>query len=333
MTVLVTGGAGYIGSHCVLALLGKREDVVVLDNLSTGSRDAVPPAASLVAGDVGDYALVSDLIKNEGITTIIHLAASTVVPESVERPLFYYLNNTANSRTLIQAAAEGGVQEFVFSSTAAVYGGTGDEPVTEDDPVAPISPYGMSKLMAERILTDAAVAGGPRYIILRYFNVAGADPLVRAGQSTPRATHLIKVACQAVFAPGCSMRVFGTDYPTRDGTCIRDYIHVSDLAEAHIAALSYLKSGGKPDIFNCGYGRGSTVLEVIRAVEQAAGVKLNLKREGRRAGDAASTIASNRKIRETLGWTPQFDELSTIVNHALAWEKSGARSGHQCAGY
>jgi UDP-glucose 4-epimerase len=321
MTVLVTGGAGYIGSHCVLALLDRCEDVVVLDDLSTGSRDAVPPAASLVVGDAGDQSLVSDLIQNYEIKTIIHLAASTVIHESVERPLFYYLNNTANSRALIQAAAEGGIQEFVFSSTAAVYCGKGDEPLTETDPVAPLSPYGMSKLMTERILCDAAAARGPRYVILRYFNVAGADPQCRAGQSTPRATHLIKVACQTVFTPRREMRVFGTNYPTRDGTCIRDYVHVSDLADAHIAALNYLRSGGKPDIFNCGYGRGSTVLEVIRAVQHTADVKLNLKLEGRRVGDAASTVASNTKIKETFGWNPKFDELSTIVSHALAWER------------
>lgn len=275
----------------------------------------------LVTGDVGNSDLVSGLLKNEGISTIIHLAASTVVSNSVKRPLFYYQNNTANSRSLIQTAAERGVNDFIFSSTAAVYGETGDEPVTENHAREPISPYGMSKLMTERILTDAAAAGGPRFIILRYFNVAGADPYGRAGQSTPEATHLIKVACQAVFRPGRRISVFGTDYPTRDGTCIRDYIHVSDLAQAHLCALDYLESGSEPNILNCGYGRGSTVFEVIRAVEDVAGVKLNVRFEGRRPGDASSTIASNKKIMENLRWRPQFDDLKTIVAHALSWEK------------
>jgi UDP-glucose 4-epimerase len=321
MTTLVTGGAGYIGSHCVLSLLERKEDVIVLDNLSTGFRDAVPPPVKLIVGDVGDAPLVSAIIKNEGISAIIHFAASTVVPESVQRPLYYYQNNTANSRTLIEAAAEGGVRQVIFSSTAAVYGGTGEEPVTECHPAAPISPYGMSKLMTERMLIDEAVAGGPRYVILRYFNVAGADPAGRAGQSTARATHLIKVACQAVFSRAHQMRVFGTDYPTRDGTCIRDYIHVSDLAEAHMAALDYLRDGGTSEIFNCGYGRGSSVLEVIRAVEEVSGTQLSVRLEERRYGDAPSTVASNQKIISRLGWQPKLDELKIIVSHALAWEQ------------
>ena len=321
MTILVTGGAGYIGSHCVLSLIERKEQVIVLDNLSTGFSEAVPANVKLVVADVGDEAEVSALIKREKVTQIIHFAASTVVPDSVRRPLFYYLNNTVNSRTLIQAAMEGGVRDFIFSSTAAVYGATGEEPVTEAQPPAPISPYGMSKLMTERILTDAAAAGGPRYIILRYFNVAGADPYGRAGQSTPQATHLIKVACQAMFTKEREICVFGTDYPTRDGTCIRDYIHVSDLANAHMSALDYLQSGGKPGIFNCGYGRGSSVLEVIRTVEDVAGAKLNVRLQARRAGDAPSTIASNAKIKETLRWAPRLDDIRTIVTHALAWEE------------
>ncbi len=310
----------------MLSLLERNENVIVLDNLSTGFREAVPAAARLVVGDVGDRDLVLGLIKNEGVTTIIHLAASTVVPESVQRPLAYYFNNTANSRTLIEAAADGGVSEFIFSSTAAVYGETDERPVSEDHPLAPISPYGMSKLMTERMLIDSAAAGGPRYAILRYFNVAGADPLGRAGQSTPRATHLIKVACQAVFEPSRSMCVFGTDYPTRDGTCIRDYIHVSDLAEAHLSALDYLRAAGPSGIFNCGYGRGSSVLEVIRAVELAAGVKLNVTLEGRRPGDAPSVVAANRKIRRMLSWRPRHNNLNTIVAHALVWEDRLARA-------
>src|SRR5271165_1293145 len=279
MTVLVTGGAGYIGSHCLLSLLERGEDVAVLDNLSTGFREAVPSAAKFIAGDVGDEALIAAVIKNEGIKTIFHFAASTVVPESVRKPLHYYYNNTANSRTLIEAAAEGGVQDFIFSSTAAVYGAAGSEPVTEEYSTAPLSPYGMSMLMTERMLIDEAAAGGPRYVILRYFNVAGADPAGRSGQSTARATHLIKAACQAVFSRARTMRVFGTDYPTADGTCIRDYIHVSDLADAHVAALDYLRAGGEPDIFNCGYSRGSSVLDVIRQVEDVSGVTLTIKLE------------------------------------------------------
>jgi UDP-glucose 4-epimerase len=320
MTTLVTGGAGYIGSHCVLALLERNENVIVLDNLSTGFREAVPPAAKLVVGDVGDERLALELIRSEGVTTVIHLAASTVVPESVKRPLTYYSNNTANSRTLLEAAADAGVAEFIFSSTAAVYGETGDRPVSEDHPLAPISPYGMSKLMTERMLIDAAAAGGPRYSILRYFNVAGADPAGRAGQSTPHATHLIKVACQAVFSRSRAMRVFGANYPTPDGTCIRDYIHVSDLAQAHLSALDNLRRGGPPEVFNCGYGRGSSVLEVIQSVEAAAGVKLTVSYEGRRPGDAASIVAANGKIKRMLSWRPHYDDLRAIVEHALAWE-------------
>ncbi len=321
MPVLVTGGAGYIGSHCVLALLERDEEVIVIDNLSTGFPEAVPPTAKLIVGDVGDQALVSNIVKNENIETIMHFAASTIVPESVQKPLTYYRNNTANSRTLIEAAAEGGVRELIFSSTAAVYGEAGEEPVSETHPLAPMSPYGMSKLMTERMLIDEAAAGGPRYAILRYFNVAGADPRQRAGQSTARATHLIKAACRAVFSRSRSMRVFGVDYSTRDGTCIRDYIHVSDLAAAHIAALDYLRAGGAPDIFNCGYAHGSTVLEVIRAVEDVSGVKLDLRFEGRRAGDPPAIVASNGKIKNALSWRPEFDDLRTIAAHALAWEE------------
>jgi UDP-glucose 4-epimerase len=320
MTILVTGGAGYIGSHCVLSLLERKETVAILDDLSTGFRDSVPEGAKLILGDAGDKRLVESVIGNEGVKSIFHLAASTVVPESVQKPLFYYKNNTANSRTLIEAAAEGGVSELIFSSTAAVYGQTGQEPVEETHPLAPVSPYGMSKLMTERMLIDEGSAGGPRYVILRYFNVAGADPSGRAGQSTARAAYLIKVACEAVFSRARVVRVFGTDYPTRDGTGIRDYVHVSDLAAAHIAALDYLRGGGEPDIFNCGYAHGSSVLEVIRAVEEVAGVKLNVRFENRRAGDMPSLVASNGKILEKLSWRPQFDDLKTIVSHALAWE-------------
>jgi UDP-glucose 4-epimerase len=326
MTILVTGGAGYIGSHCILALLERGEAVTVLDNLSTGFREAVPPQAKFIAGDVGDKALASAIIKNEGIKTIFHFAASTVVPESVNKPLYYYYNNTANSRTLIEAAAECAVQNFIFSSTAAVYGETGNEPVTEEHSTAPLSPYGMSKLMTERMLIDEGAAGGPRYAILRYFNVAGADPAGRSGQSTARATHLIKAACQAALSRARVMRVFGTDYPTPDGTCIRDYIHVTDLADAHLAALDYLRAGGAPDIFNCGYGRGASVLEVIRLVQDVSGVTLTVRLEDRRAGDAPAIVASNEKIVGTFGWQPRFDDLKTIVTHALAWEERLVRA-------
>lgn len=320
MTILVTGGAGYIGSHCVLSLLERGEKVIVLDNLSTGFREFVSQSARLIVGDVGDKALVAALIENEGVTTVIHFAASTVVPESVQRPLAYYKNNTANSRTLIETATEGGVRNFIFSSTAAVYGETGEGAVCETHPLAPISPYGMSKLMTERMLADAAGAGDLRFVILRYFNVAGADPAGRSGQSTPCATHLIKVASQAVFTSLKAFRVFGTDYATKDGTCVRDYIHVSDLAAAHLSALDYLRQGNKPDIFNCGYGRGYSVLEVVRAVEEAAGVKLNIQFDPRRAGDPASIVASNQKNMDRLGWRPKFNDLNSVVSHALAWE-------------
>lgn len=321
MTILVTGGAGYIGSHCVLSLLERKNTVVVLDNLSTGFPESVPEGATLIVGDAGDKRLVESVIRNEGIKSIVHLAASTFVPELVQKPLLYYKNNTANSRTLIEAAAEGGVSELIFASAAAVYGKIGGEPVEENHPLAPVSPYGMSKLMTERMLIDEASAGGPRYVILRYFNVAGADPSGRAGQSTARAAYLIKVACEAVFSRARTVRVFGTDHPTPDGTAIRDYIHVSDLAAAHIAALDYLRGGGEPDIFNCGCAHGTSVLEAIRAVEEVAGVKLNVRFENRRAGDLPSIVASNKKILEKLAWRPRLDDLKTIASHALAWER------------
>jgi UDP-glucose 4-epimerase len=320
MVTLVTGGAGYIGSHCVLALLERGEKVFVLDNLSTGFRDAVHAPAQLIVGDVGNKQLASAIIKEEGVDAIIHLAASTIVPESLRSPLLYYQNNTANSRTLIEAAIEGGVKKFIFSSTAAVYGSTGETPVPETHRLAPLSPYGMSKVMAEQILIDAAAASDLRYVILRYFNVAGADPKGRAGQSTLRATHLIKVAAQAVLSPSGAITVFGHDYPTKDGTCVRDFIHVTDLAEAHISALDYL-NGSRSDTFNCGYGHGSSVLEVIAAVEEVAGRKLDVQFGERRPGDAASVVADNAKILGAFSWRPRYDDLKTIVADALSWEK------------
>lgn len=322
MTVLVTGGAGYIGSHMVLALLDAGERVVVIDNLSTGFRAAVPPPAVLVEGDVGDEALVTQVIGEHGVRAIIHFAGSIVVPDSVADPLGYYLNNTVNSRTLIAAAVACGVKAFIFSSTAAVYGNPEQIPVTETADLKPVSPYGTSKLMTELMLADTARAHDFRYVALRYFNVAGADPAGRSGQSTPRATHLIKVACETALGKRASMDVFGTDYPTADGTCIRDYIHVTDLVAAHMAALGYLEKGGASDIFNCGYSSGYSVLEVIEAVKRAAGGPFPVHLGPRRPGDAEAIVANSDKIRARLGWTPKLADLDTIVSHALNWERS-----------
>jgi UDP-glucose 4-epimerase len=320
MAVLVTGGAGYIGSHMVLALLDAGEDVVVLDNLSTGFRWAVKPPARLVVGDVGDQDLVRTVLKKYNISAIVHFAGSIVVPDSVADPLGYYLNNTVKSRALIEAAVTTGIKHFIFSSTAAVYGNPATTPVDEDAPLVPVSPYGSSKLMTEMMLADTARAHDLRYVALRYFNVAGADPQGRSGQSTPRATHLIKVACETAFGQRPHLDVFGSDYPTRDGTCIRDYIHVSDLIAAHMAALRHLRAGGTSDVFNCGYSRGFTVLEVIEAVKRVSGTDFPVRRSGRRAGDPAAIVAASEKIRSMFGWQPQHDDLDEIVAHALAWE-------------
>lgn len=321
MAVLVTGGAGYIGSHMVLALRDRGEEVVVLDNLSTGFRHAVAPGARLVEGDVGDEALVLSLIREYGIDAIIHFAAKIVVPESVADPLGYYFNNTAKSRALLAAAVAGGVGQFIFSSTAAVYGNPATTPVAEDATLQPMSPYGTSKLMTERMLRDTAVAHPLRYVALRYFNVAGADPQGRSGQSTPNATHLIKVAVQAALGLRSGMQIFGTDYPTPDGTCIRDYIHVSDLILAHVAALDHLRGGGTSSVFNCGYGHGYSVIEVVEAVKRLSGVDFKVDLAPRRAGDPASIVADATKIRATLGWRPAYDDLDVIVRSALAWER------------
>jgi UDP-glucose 4-epimerase len=321
MTVLVTGGAGYIGAHMVLRLLESKEDVVVIDNLATGFRTSVPSGARLVVGDIGDFELVSNLIRNEAIDAIIHFAAKIVVPESVTDPLGYYLNNMVKSRALIAAAVAGRVKHFIFSSTAAVYGDPAVSPVSEDAVLAPVSPYGTSKLMTEYMLRDTAAAHPLAYVALRYFNVAGADALGRAGQSTPNATHLIKVAVQTALGMRSRMQVFGTDYSTPDGTCVRDYIHVSDLINAHAAALSYLRMGGGSTVFNCGYGRGYSVKQVIETVRQVSGVNFEAKVAQRRPGDPASIVAGANRIRSELGWAPQFDDLSTIVSHALAWER------------
>ena len=321
MSVLVTGGAGYIGSHMALELLGADEAVVVLDNLSTGLAWAVPKSATLVVGDVGDQHLVQRVVESHGVTSIIHFAGSIVVPDSVADPLGYYLNNTVKSRALIEVAVKSGIHHFIFSSTAAVYGMTGDTPVTEDAPLAPMSPYGSSKRMTEIMLADTARAHDLRYVALRYFNVAGADPNGRSGQSTPRATHLVKVACETALGKRSRMQVFGTDYPTPDGTCLRDYIHVTDLARAHMAALCYLRAGGESDIFNCGYGRGFSVLEVIDAVKRAAGRDFEVRMSERRPGDPARVVAASQRIRKVLGWVPEHDTLDTIVRDALSWEE------------
>jgi UDP-glucose 4-epimerase len=320
MSILVTGGCGYIGSHMVHELVDGGQDVVVLDNLTTGFRWALPPQARIVVGDIGDQDLVITMIAKYGVTGIIHFAGSIVVPESVADPLGYYLNNTVKSRALIEAAVKSGVDQFIFSSTAAVYGMAKEMPVRETTPLEPMSPYGSSKLMTEIMLRDTAAAHNFRYVALRYFNVAGADPKGRTGQSTPRATHLIKVASETALGKRASMDVFGTDYPTTDGTCVRDYIHVKDLARAHVAALGHLQSGGKSDVFNCGYGKGFSVLEVIDAVKRVSGVDFAVKMGPARAGDPAAIVAASDKIRADLGWQPEFDNLDTIVGHALAWE-------------
>jgi len=323
MSVLVTGGAGYIGSHMVLALLDAGESVVVIDNLTTGFRWAVPPAATLVVGDAGDQDLVRAVIRKHKVEAIIHFAGSIVVPESVADPLAYYNNNTAKSRTLIEVAVATGVRHFIFSSTAAVYGTPSQNPVPEDAPTRPESPYGSSKLMTEIMLADAARAHAMTYVALRYFNVAGADPAGRAGQSTPRATHLVKVACETALGKRRQIDVFGTDYPTDDGTCVRDYIHVTDLAEAHMSALAHLRKGGASDVFNCGYSRGYTVLQVIDAVKRAAGKAFDVRLSPRRAGDAVAVVADSAKIRRVLGWRPEHDDLDRIVAQSLAWEGRG----------
>lgn len=322
MTVLVTGGAGYIGSHMVLALIDAGEDVVVLDDLSTGFKRAVHPKAKLVIGDVADEKLVTSLVKENGVNAVIHFAARIVVPDSVADPLGYYLANTVKTRALLAAVIGAGVKHFVFSSTAAVYGMPEENPVGEDARLAPMSPYGRSKLISEWMLQDTAAAHGLRYVALRYFNVAGADPEGRTGQSTAGATHLIKVACETALGKRNRMSVFGTDYPTDDGTCVRDYIHVSDLVAAHLDALKHLRAGGDNLVLNCGYGRGYSVLEVIDTVKQISGKDFPVEMSPRRPGDPAAIVARADKIRATLGWQPRLNDLSKIVSHALAWENT-----------
>ena len=332
MAVLVTGGAGYIGSHMVLALLDAgQEEVVVLDDLSTGFAAAVPPGVRLVRGDVADAALVAETIRAHGIDAIAHFAARIVVPDSVADPLGYYLANTVKTRALVETAVREGVGRFIFSSTAAVYGEPASSPVTEEVRPDPINPYGRSKLMSEWMIRDASKAHGIRHAILRYFNVAGADPHGRAGQSSADATHLIKVATQAALGRRPRLEVYGTDYPTPDGTCLRDYIQVSDLAEAHRLALAHLRAGGADLTLNCGYGRGHSVLEVIEAVKRVSGRDFEVRVSPRRAGDPAALVAGADRIRETLGWSPAHADLDAIVRQALDWEAALAETRGQVA--
>lgn len=321
MAVLVTGGAGYIGSHMVLNLADAGEDVVVLDNLVTGFDWAIDGRAKFESGDAGDIALVLRLIEKYGITEIVHFAGSIVVPESVTNPLKYYANNTATSRNLIEAAVKGGVKHFIFSSTAAVYGMTGLAPVVEETPLNPMSPYGRSKLMTEWMLADVAAAHPITYGVLRYFNVAGADPDKRSGQSTPFATHLIKVACQVALGQREKMDIFGTDYETPDGTGVRDYIHVTDLIAAHALLLRHLRKGGESTTLNCAYGQGYSVRQVVETVRAVSGVNLRADEGPRRAGDPASITATGEKVRRLLGWVPEHDDLNEIVETAYAWER------------
>ncbi|WP_117195975.1 UDP-glucose 4-epimerase GalE [Rhizobium terrae] len=322
MAVLVTGGAGYIGSHMVWALLDAGEDVVVLDRLSTGFRWAVPGAARFYLGDVGDISILKQIFAENDIDAILHFAGSIVVPQSVAHPLDYYENNTSKTRLLAAAAIDAGIRHFVFSSTAAVYGDQKDDtPVLENVTPHPKNPYGQSKLMSEMMLRDAAAAHDFRFVALRYFNVAGADPAGRTGLSTEGATHLIKIACEAALAKRRRVDVYGTDYATPDGTGIRDYIHVTDLVNAHLKALSYLRRGGEPLIANCGYGKGYSVLEVLDAVMRVSGRKFEINYGPRRPGDAASVIANSTLARRLLDWKPRHDDLDLIVETAIAWER------------
>jgi len=320
MSVLVTGGAGYIGSHMVLALADANEKVVVLDNLSTGLRSAVDARAIFVEGDIADVELVSSLFAQHDVQAIVHFAGSIIVPESVSDPLKYYFNNTAKTRALIDTAVQKGIPHFVFSSTAAVYGMPERVPVTEDVALNPMSPYGRSKLMTEWMLEDVAAAHALKYAVLRYFNVAGADPAGRSGQSTRDATHLIKVAVQTALGLRQQMSIFGTDYDTPDGTCIRDYIHVSDLIAAHMDALNHLRQGGESITANCGYGHGSSVSEVVNAVRKVTGLPIDAVLAARRPGDPAAIVADASRARRVLGWAPRHDNLEEIVEHAFAWE-------------
>lgn len=318
--VLVTGGAGYIGSHVVQQLAARGESVVVIDNLSTGFREAVQDV-ELVVGNVGDMSLVSSVLRGYGIDAVMHFAAHTVVPESVSDPLKYYGNNTCNTRNLLAACAEAGVDQFIFSSTAAVYGLTQQGVADEDTPTHPVNPYGTSKLMSENMLTDYCATGRMRHVILRYFNVAGCDPRGRIGHSAPTATLLIKAACEHAVGKRESLAIYGTDYDTPDGTGIRDYIHVEDLAAAHLRALDHLRSGGPSLTLNCGYGHGYSVREVLDSVARVGGHPLNIIEMPRREGDLAKLIACSDRLKQVLDWHPQYDDLDFIVRTALVWER------------
>ncbi len=318
--VLVTGGAGYIGSHVARQLSETGESVILLDSLATGFRQAAL-AAPLIIGDTGNRDLLQRVLREHGIDTVLHFAAHTVVPESVADPLKYYGNNTCSTRNLLECCANSGVRHFVFSSTAAVYGIPAGGVADEDSATSPINPYGTSKLMSEWMLRDLGAASGLRYVILRYFNVAGSDPLGRIGQSTRNATLLTKVACEAAVGKRPGVSIFGTDYPTPDGTGVRDYIHVEDLADAHLKALDHLRGGGASVTLNCGYGHGYSVREVLAMVERLAGTRLKIREEARRAGDPPTLIARADKVRSVLGWQPRFDDLEAIVKTSLEWEK------------
>ena len=319
--ILVTGGCGYIGSHVVRQLSEAGHEVVVYDNLSTGFRDALIHGERLVVGDLADTERVADLFRDHDFHAVLHFAAAIIAPESVSLPLKYYGNNTRNTLNLLEACVRSGVGQFIFSSTAAVYGMPDGGVASEESRTAPINPYGSSKLMSEWMLRDAAAASGMRYVALRYFNVAGADPAARMGQRTPEATHLIKVCCQAALGIRERVTVFGTDYPTPDGTGIRDYIHIEDLAAAHLAALSHLERGGEPLTLNVGYGTGASVREVITVANEVFGVPFTVEEGPRRPGDPATLIARAERIRQMLGWEPRFDSLRTIVADAWRWER------------
>jgi UDP-glucose 4-epimerase len=319
-TVLVTGGAGYIGSHVALQLRARGEKVVVLDNLTTGFRQSVGDTP-LVVGNLADRALVSRTLSEYSVGTVMHFAANTVVPESVRDPLKYYGNNTCATRNLLEACMQGGVRRLVFSSTAAVYGMPAEGLAREDMPLLPINPYGTSKLMSEWIMRDLAAVSDFRYVSLRYFNVAGSDPECRIGQATANATLLIKVACEAIVGKRSHVSIYGTDYPTPDGTGVRDYIHVDDLARAHLDALDYLRRGAASTVLNCGYGHGYSVREVLSSVQRVAGKPLTIREEPRREGDPPSLVAAAERVRSVLGWQPRLDDLDTIVRTALRWEE------------
>ena len=320
-SVLVTGGAGYIGSHVVIALREAGIPVVVVDDLSTGWRSAIPHDVPLIVGDIGNRDLIVDIVRGRAVTAVMHFAGSIVVSDSVARPLDYYANNTLKGHALIAACVQSGIRNFIYSSTAAVYGVPADLPVEESSDLRPINPYGSSKLMTEWFLRDVGVAQEFRYVTFRYFNVAGADPKGRAGQSTANATHLIKVACEFAVGRRPGLTIFGDDYATPDGTCIRDYLHVTDLAHAHILALMYLRAGGESLTLKCGYGRGFLVREVLATVERVGQCRLKTTLGPRRPGDPAALVAGSDRIRETLNWRPRYDDLDVIVRTALAWER------------